>query len=174
MVPGPPGYLRVGEENFCVAGLHNRSWQLWKCANFFLAVEGTLVNYRTLAEATLATSPPRVHNRRMTTRGNNALSMSTSHVRVDEAGVAWIDDTQVKVVEIILEKFAHGWSPEETHFQHPDLSLAQIYSALAWYYEHQAVVDMEIERRLKDVELRMSRAVESPLRKRLRAMGRIA
>jgi uncharacterized protein (DUF433 family) len=110
----------------------------------------------------------------MTTRGNNALSVSAAHVHLDDAGVAWIDGTQIKVIEIILEKFAHGWSAEETHFQHPDLSLAQIHSALAWYYEHQIDLDVEIERRLKDVELRMSRAPESPLRKRLRAMGRIA
>jgi uncharacterized protein (DUF433 family) len=110
----------------------------------------------------------------MTLRGNTALSMPASHVRLDDAGVAWLEGTQVKVIEIVLEKFAHGWSPEETHLQHPDLSLAQIHSALAWYYEHQTDLDVEIERRLKDVELRMSRAVESPFRKRLRSMGRIA
>lgn len=109
----------------------------------------------------------------MTTRGNAALSISASHVKVDHAGVAWIEGTQIKVVEVVLEKFAHGWSPEETHFQHPDLSLAQIHSALAWYYDHQADLDVEIERRLRDVELRMSRAPETPLRKRLRATGRI-
>ncbi len=110
----------------------------------------------------------------MTTRGNTALSISASHVQVDHAGVAWIVDTQVKVIEVVLERFAHGWSPEETHLQHPDLSLAQIHSALAWYYDHQTELDTEIERRLRDVELRMSRAPETPLRKRLRAMGRIA
>ncbi len=27
---------------------------------------------------------------------------------------------------------AYGWSPEEMHFQHPDLTLGQIYSALAY------------------------------------------
>ncbi len=35
----------------------------------------------------------------------------------------------MKVIEIVLEKIAYGWSPEELHFQHPYLTLGQIYSA---------------------------------------------
>ena len=48
----------------------------------------------------------------------------TTHIHLDEAEVAWIDDTNVKVIEVVLDKLAHGWSPEEIHFQHPDLSLS--------------------------------------------------
>lgn len=72
-----------------------------------------------------------------------------SHIRVDEKGVAWIVDTQVKVVEVVMDKLAWGWSPEEMHYQHPGLSLAQIHSALACYRDHQEEVDADIERRLK-------------------------
>jgi len=36
--------------------------------------------------------------------------------------------------------------------QHPHLSLAQIYSALAYYHDHQAEMDQEIEKGLRDVE----------------------
>jgi len=39
---------------------------------------------------------------------------------------------------------AYGWSPEETHFQHPHLSLAQIHGALTYYYEHQSELDSQI------------------------------
>lgn len=35
-------------------------------------------------------------------------------------------------------------SPEEIHFQHPRLSLAQIHGALTYYYEHQADLDARI------------------------------
>ncbi|MBF0328235.1 MAG: DUF433 domain-containing protein [Nitrospirae bacterium] len=35
----------------------------------------------------------------------------------------------MKVVELVVEKIAYGWSPEELHFQHPYLTLGQIYSA---------------------------------------------
>jgi uncharacterized protein (DUF433 family) len=106
-------------------------------------------------------------------RGSACLATPVSHVQLDDAGVAWIEGTGVKVIEVVLDRFAQGWSPEETHFQHPDLSLAQIHAALAWYYDHQAELDAEIEQRLRGVEAQMAQAPESPLHKRLRAMGRL-
>ncbi|MFH1243706.1 MAG: hypothetical protein V1689_15300 [Pseudomonadota bacterium] len=41
------------------------------------------------------------------------------HVVLDEKGVPIIAGTNMKVIEIVLEKTAYGWSPEELHFQHP-------------------------------------------------------
>ncbi len=61
----------------------------------------------------------------------------TTHIEIDEEGVAWITSANTKVIEVVLDKLAYGWSPEEIHFQHPHLSLAQIHSALAYYYENQ-------------------------------------
>jgi len=58
-------------------------------------------------------------------------TISTAHIHLDARGVAWIDDTNIKVVEVVLDKRAYGWSPEEIHEQHPDLSLAQIHAASA-------------------------------------------
>lgn len=99
--------------------------------------------------------------------------MSLAHVHADEQGVAWIDDTNVKVIEVVLDRLAYGWSPEEIHFQHPHLSLAQIYAALACYYDHQAEMDREIERQLQESDALAAAAQESPLRARLRAAGRL-
>jgi uncharacterized protein (DUF433 family) len=90
------------------------------------------------------------------------------HIRLDDAGVAWIEHTNVKVIEVVLDGLAHGWSPEEVHFQHPYLSMAQIHAALAWYYDHQVELDADIDRRLHDVEERMKRSTNSPLRRRIR------
>jgi uncharacterized protein (DUF433 family) len=59
-----------------------------------------------------------------------------------------------KVKEIVLDKLAYGWSPEEMHFQHPHLSMAQIHAALAYYYENQEKIDEEIRRDLEEVEQR--------------------
>ncbi|MGH8056756.1 MAG: DUF433 domain-containing protein, partial [Candidatus Entotheonellia bacterium] len=53
----------------------------------------------------------------------------TAHIYLDDRGVAWLDDTNVKVIEVVLDKLAHGSSPEEIHFQHHGLSLAQIHAA---------------------------------------------
>ena len=80
------------------------------------------------------------------------LATETAHIHLDERGVAWIDDTNTKVIEVVLDKLAHGSSPEEIHFQHPHLSLAQIYAAFTYYYDHQAEIDAEIERQVRRVE----------------------
>jgi hypothetical protein len=58
----------------------------------------------------------------------------------------------MKVVELVAEKLAYGWSPEEIHFQHPYLTLGQVYSALAYYADHQKELDAEIVRRLKKAD----------------------
>jgi uncharacterized protein (DUF433 family) len=65
-------------------------------------------------------------------------------VELDEQGVAWISGTRVKVIEVALDKLAHGSSPEEMAFQYPHLSLAQIHAALAYYYEHQRELDSTV------------------------------
>ena len=83
----------------------------------------------------------------------------TSHVEIDDGGIAWIAGANTKVLEVVLDKLAYGWSPEEMHFQHPHLSLAQIHSALAYYYENRDRIDAEIEREraaAEDLERQLS------------------
>ena len=100
-------------------------------------------------------------------------TVETAHIHLDDRSVAWIDDTNVKVIEVVLDKLAHGWSPEEIHFQHPYLSLAQIHAALSYYYDRQEVFDARIEQDFEEVEAMAAQVSDSPLRKRLRAMGRL-
>src|ERR1700741_382159 len=95
----------------------------------------------------------------------------TTHIRIDEHGVAWIDDTRIKVIEVATDKLAHGSSPEEMHFQYPHLSLAQIYAALAYYYEHQAEFEAEILRQAERAKAWADAAKDSPIRQRLREQG---
>ena len=97
-------------------------------------------------------------------------SAVVTHIQVDDHGVAWIDNTNVKVIEVVLDKLAHGSSAEEMHFQYPHLSLAQIYAALAFYHDHQLEMDSEIDRRLAEVEHRASEQSQSPFRERLQSM----
>jgi uncharacterized protein (DUF433 family) len=89
------------------------------------------------------------------------------HIVEDESGVAWIKDSNTKVIEVILDREAYGWSAEEIHFQHPRLSLAQIHAALAYYYDHQAQLDAEITRRLSEVEELRRSTPFPPLAQRL-------
>ena len=84
-------------------------------------------------------------------------TVATTHIKLDENGVAWIDDTNVKVVEVLIDKIAYDSNPEEIHAQYPHLSMAQIHAALAYYYDHQTELDEEIQRRWKQAnELSMS------------------
>jgi uncharacterized protein (DUF433 family) len=97
----------------------------------------------------------------------------TAHIYLDETGVAWIDDTNVKVIEVILDKLAHRSSPEEMHLQYPHLSLAQIHAALSYYYDHRQAFDAAIEEQLQRVEALAAQAGDSPVRQRLRALGKL-
>lgn len=97
-----------------------------------------------------------------------------THVRLDDAGVAWVDDTNVKVVEVVLDKLAHGSSAEEMHLQYPHLSLAQIYAALSYYHDHQAECDSQIQRQLQEVDALATQASDSPVRTRLRETGNLS
>ena len=91
------------------------------------------------------------------------------HIVLDDAGVPRIVDTTMKVIELILERDAYGWSAEELHFQHPYLSLGQIYSALAFYADHQEALDHDIDRRRKRVDDLRKVTPVSPLVARLKA-----
>ncbi len=66
-----------------------------------------------------------------------------------ENSVPVISGTTMKVVELVVEKMAYGWSPEELHFNHPYLSLGQIHSALAYYWDHTPELEEDVKRRLQ-------------------------
>jgi uncharacterized protein (DUF433 family) len=98
-------------------------------------------------------------------------TMVSTLIEIDDRGAAWVSGTKVKVIEIALDKVAYGWSPEEIHFQHPELSLAQIHSALAYYYEHQSELDTEIIAQAQRARELAEQSQNSPGRLRLRKMG---
>lgn len=80
------------------------------------------------------------------------VAVLNSLIEIDEKGVPWISGANTKVIEVVLDKMAYGWSPEEMHRQHSHLSMAQIHAALAYYYEHQSELDADIESRYREVE----------------------
>src|SRR6266545_8141359 len=95
------------------------------------------------------------------------------HIVLNDLHVPIIGGTTMKVTELVLAQAAYGWSAEELHIQFPHLTLGQIYSALAYYWDHREELDKDIEKRLKTInELRQS-TMASPLRARLKAKGLI-
>lgn len=95
------------------------------------------------------------------------------HVVLNEAHVPLISGTTMKVAELVLAQAAYGWSAEELHIQFPHLTLGQIHSALAYYWDHREELDGNIEARMEKVDnIRRSIPV-SPLIKRLKDKGLI-
>jgi uncharacterized protein (DUF433 family) len=90
------------------------------------------------------------------------------HVVLDEKGIPYVEGTRIKVVELVLDHKAYGWSPEELHFQHPQLTLGQIHSALAYYWDHQDELEADMQERMaRACELR-EKSAASPLQSRLK------
>jgi len=94
---------------------------------------------------------------------------SYHHIELDSSGVPWISGANTKVVEIVAERLAYDWDADQIHSQHPNLSLAQIHSALAYYYDHQQELDRDIERRLERADKILSAPGASTIRQKLRA-----
>lgn len=99
------------------------------------------------------------------------MSQATAyeHIEINESGVPIIQGTTTKVIELVLNTVAYGWSPDELQFQHPYLTLRQIHSALAYYWDHKAELDRDTERRLERVEQIRREVGPSQLVERLKA-----
>lgn len=98
---------------------------------------------------------------------------SYAHIVLDDSGVPWIAGTRTKVVELVAEVRAYGWSPEELAWQHPHLTLAQVHSALAYSWDHTAEIEADLERRHELAEEIRQEVGEHPLVARLRAAGQV-
>ena len=99
------------------------------------------------------------------------LAETYPHISVTPEGVPILSGTTIKVVEIVLDYLAHRWTADEIQRQHPHLSLGQIHSALAYYFDHQNEIDRVIDEQLHQVAAIRSRVESSAVRDKLRALG---
>jgi uncharacterized protein (DUF433 family) len=95
------------------------------------------------------------------------------HVVLDEQDTPTIAGTTMKVKELVAERLAWGWSPEELLVNHPYLTLGQIFSALAYYADHQAEIDRAIELDIRYMDELRLKTPPSPLAVRLKMQGLI-
>lgn len=93
------------------------------------------------------------------------------HVVLDDKGRPIISGTNLKIQELVVERLAWGWSAEELLVNHPYLTLGQIFSALAYYADHQQVIDEMIEADEALMEELQRETEPSPLVMRLKAQG---
>jgi len=99
--------------------------------------------------------------------------VTTTHICLDERGRPWIDDTNLKVVEIVLDVLGDKMTPEQVHDEY-GLSLAQVYAPLSYYYDHKAELDAEIDRQDREYqEAWAKQGKDTPIHRKLRAAGKI-
>ena len=94
------------------------------------------------------------------------------HISLDSANIPVLAGTRIKVVEIVLDHLAHGADAVEIQRQFPLLTLGQIHSALAYYYDHQEELDQDIAQRLQKVGEIQLRLGDSPLATKLKGIKR--
>ena len=96
------------------------------------------------------------------------------HIQLDDNRVPVIEGTTMKVVELIASHLSYGWSPEELHFQYPHITLGKIYSALAYYWDHQAALESDMKQRLEKVKTLQQQAPHSRIAQNLKERGIIS
>lgn len=101
----------------------------------------------------------------------SSITTPYEHIVVEDKGVAVSADSRMRVAQLVSEVMAYGWSPEDLHFQHPQLSMGQVHSALAYYWDHQKEINQQIEDDLQYADRMRQAAGETPLVARLKAKG---
>jgi uncharacterized protein (DUF433 family) len=101
----------------------------------------------------------------------SSITTPYEHIVVEDKGVAVVAGPRMKVAQLVSEVMAYGWSPEELHFQHPHISMGQIHSALAYYWDHEEEINQQIEGDLQYADRMRRAAGETPLVARLKAKG---
>jgi uncharacterized protein (DUF433 family) len=91
------------------------------------------------------------------------------HIELDDKGTPVVAGTRTRLAEVVLLHLAYDWNADEIRRQQPHLSLSQIHSALAYYYDHQQEVEQDIENRRRSADEIFQRLGPSPLRVKLLA-----
>jgi hypothetical protein len=102
----------------------------------------------------------------------NTVSTATiyPHIVKESAEPARLEShPRTRVALIVMDYLARGLSPEEIARHYPYLKLAEIHSAMAYYYDHQDEIDTEIQAELDQIENEASSRPRSPIWQKLKS-----
>jgi uncharacterized protein (DUF433 family) len=105
------------------------------------------------------------------TNAQGLIQTEYPHIVPTQNQVPVIAGTTLKVVELVMMQRAYGWTPEEIQINHRNLSMSQIYAALAYYWDHRGALDQDIEQREAYVTDLEQQTPVSPFVARLRSQG---
>ena len=98
-------------------------------------------------------------------------AMAKEHVKITPGiggGKPHIAGHRIRVMDIVLWHNKLGWSPDEIVSQFPQLTLADVYAALTYYWDHKKEIEAEI-RRAEEVEAKARSRHPSKLMEKLEA-----
>lgn len=86
---------------------------------------------------------------------------------LDEQGKAIIEGhPRIPVRLLVGQALTNGWSPHELKWQFPQLTMSEIYAALAYYHDHEAEMDVENEADWGEIPVARTLPSRSELEKR--------
>lgn len=94
------------------------------------------------------------------------------HIDVHADGEPFIARTGFKVRVLAEEHLATGADAIELRQVHPELTLSEIYSALAYYYDHKEATDRDIAELNQLVDEMRAEQGESLFARKLRELGK--
>jgi uncharacterized protein (DUF433 family) len=99
-------------------------------------------------------------------------TVSYQHISIDPRGEPVIEGTGTGVVLLAMDGIAHQWDANEIRRQRPHLTLGQIHSALAYYYDHEMEMNELIQEKLRREEELLGKLGESRVHAKVQAMKR--
>lgn len=78
---------------------------------------------------------------------------------------------RIRVAQIVIDYLNHGWSADEIVIHYPHFKLAEVHSAMAYYFDHQEEIDGEIAEEQRSIQESRKNAPPTPVELRLRAQG---
>lgn len=101
-----------------------------------------------------------------------AVVVTYPHVVKTEGSPARLERMpRIRVAQIMIAHLNHGWSADEICIHYPHLRLAEIHSAMAYYFDHREEIDGEIADEQRVIEESRREAKPTPVELRLRAEG---
>jgi uncharacterized protein (DUF433 family) len=74
-----------------------------------------------------------------------------------------IDGTRITVTQVVVH-YKQGYTPEEIADQYPHLTLAQVYTALAYYHANREEIEAELAAEKLEAD-QLEQAYQQPLRR---------
>src|SRR5258707_5827337 len=94
-------------------------------------------------------------------------------VKENGAAACLASHPRTRVAMIVMDYLARGLGPEDMVRHYPYLTLAEVHSAMAYYYDHQQEIDAEIQAELDQLDREAKSKPPSPIWLKLKSKGLI-